>query len=117
MNDRDLLELAAKAEGRHPPYDNNGIFSAWVGDADNGHWWNPLTDDGDALRLAMKLYLSMNVGFGGCQIVVRRKSYGVGPEVEVVINGDLPGATLSGTAYRRAIVLAAAEIGSAMPCS
>ena len=54
MNDRELLELAAKAAGmtwwRDPKTD-----SAYWGDAHERYIcsvWNPLTDDGDALRLA-----------------------------------------------------------------
>jgi len=42
----ELLELAAKAAG---------MDSLWRGDED-GLSWNPLTDDGDALRLAVKLF-------------------------------------------------------------
>lgn len=45
MTDRELLEAAAKAagmSGQHP----------FEGDTVT---WNPLTDDGDALRLAVKL--------------------------------------------------------------
>lgn len=61
MNDRELLEAAAKAAG----YSVTGSYGD--GGAD-GFWltleprpfhentgWNPLTDDGDALRLAVKL--------------------------------------------------------------
>ncbi len=55
MNDRELLELAAKAVGL-PEF-------GWMGPAfmyvKNNTFtdWNPLTDDGDALRLAVKLNL------------------------------------------------------------
>jgi hypothetical protein len=50
MEDKELLELAAKAAGHS--------YQEWV----PGHYnpkgdWNPLTDDGDALRLAVKLEL------------------------------------------------------------
>jgi hypothetical protein len=58
MTDKELLELAAKAAGID-------IF-CWAG-RDVGSFtpvvmpdaltWNPLTDDGDALRLAVKLKL------------------------------------------------------------
>jgi len=59
MTDRELLELAAKAEGRTIKWKTqlgNGVrpdekFSAC---------WNPLLDDGDALRLAVKLNLSID---------------------------------------------------------
>lgn len=57
MNDRQLLELAAKAVG-----------ARWhVGDWNGSHWtldgdfWSPLDDDGDALRLAHKLGLLSDV--------------------------------------------------------
>ncbi|HDS1723407.1 hypothetical protein NPS53_07390 [Pseudomonas putida] len=53
MSEQRLLELAAKAAGMAPPYDEHGVFSAWVGDPVHGHWWDPLNDDGDALRLAL----------------------------------------------------------------
>lgn len=59
MSDRELLELAAKVAGyqfstsirsfSHPPVP--------VILAESGRWkqWDPLHDDGDALRLAVKL--------------------------------------------------------------
>ncbi len=56
MSDRELLEAAARAAG---------ITDVWWDDAGYG-WpdpslhWNPLTDDGDALRLAVKLNLTIN---------------------------------------------------------
>lgn len=49
MTDRELLELAAKAAGL--PWDQ------WVEDGDDS--WNSLEDDGDALRLAAKMNLSI----------------------------------------------------------
>ncbi|MFM0141704.1 hypothetical protein [Paraburkholderia sp. RL18-085-BIA-A] len=60
MNDRELLELAARAIG---------IPLEWSKESDCGPrttgWktWNPLTDDGDAFRLAMKLDLKMHHGY------------------------------------------------------
>lgn len=117
ITDSELLELAAKAAGTDVLRGYFGAGECWLtGKGDYGLMpWKPLEDDGDALRLAKKLFLSIDVGFGCCQIVVSRKGYGIGPALEVVVNGDLPGATLSDEAYRRAIVRAAAEIGSAMP--
>lgn len=54
MTDRELLELAAKAAG----YD-----VTWLKDSQFIHgrddWWDPLTDDGDALRLAVKLHMQV----------------------------------------------------------
>ena len=107
MTDRDLLELAAKAAG----WDTNPwtwseraeAFRYRVG----GDWvkWNPLTDDGDALRLAVKLGLCVQVlrQYGETQ-VFRQSGY------EIEKHNDDPFA-----ATRRAIVRAAAEIGRAMP--
>lgn len=50
MTDRELIERAAKAAG---------MRVVWPGEAvlDDGSSvnWNPLTDDGDALRLAVRL--------------------------------------------------------------
>ena len=60
--------------------------------------WSPLDDDGDALRLAVKLQLSINI----C------KSY-------TIIYGDFPDQDfLAEECIRRAIVRAAAEIGKSM---
>jgi len=58
MTDREMLELAARAAGydfgeyggRPARQVTTKIGTAWI-------YWNPLTDDGDALRLAVKLGL------------------------------------------------------------
>lgn len=96
MTDNELLELAAKAAGMDPPFDTNGVWSAWVGDAEHGHWWDPLNDDGDALRLAVKLHMLCDFGSHG--VLVEAKN-GPGPCTEV-------------SDYRRAIVRAAAELAA-----
>lgn len=110
MTDRELLELAAKAAG----IDLSAGFSlrlnafyvepkeetgAYVG-------WNPLTDDGDALRLAVNLrleprFLDLDHPVGPPRVTF----HNVSGLVELAGN-DLMAAT------RRAIVRAAAEIGS-----
>jgi len=52
MTDRELLEAAAKAAGIFLQWSRDGMCRPLNGlDED----WNPLTDDGDALRLAVKL--------------------------------------------------------------
>jgi hypothetical protein len=94
MTDRELLELAAKAAG---------LLEMAVGDKDIQRYllrWNPLTDDGDALRLAVKLKMTMDVtdkasgagaiGLKWCSEPCKDDPY---------------------AATRRAIVRAAAEIG------
>lgn len=65
MNDRELLELAARAAGfiifgstpGRPGVDICGKTSG-----SKIKWWSPLTDDGDALRLAAKLDLAIEFG-------------------------------------------------------
>lgn len=59
MTDRELLEAAAKAAGIEvTPHPNNRIFPNYVFLA-HGQNWNPLTDDGDALRLAVTLSIDV----------------------------------------------------------
>ena len=98
MNDKELLELAAKAAGVRK--DKNGSF---YDDARFGKQWLPFDNDADALRLAVKLNLHIQCDFDflewPCVIVYR----------------DCTSQTEKGSdpyaATRRAIVLAAAEIG------
>ncbi len=55
MSDRELLELAAKAAGIEVWWNGRTCFVLKTKVAT--HEWNPLTDDGEALRLAVKLRL------------------------------------------------------------
>jgi hypothetical protein len=89
MTDKELLELAAKAAGVHQ--------SEMLG----REGWNPLSDEGDALRLAVKLKLDIQPGF--CQVWVSQRECDV--VVEEVYGNDPCAAT------NRCIVRAAAEIG------
>lgn len=108
--DRELLELAAKAAG---------LTGVWVDRlADDGHrvssfgigkasWsvaplWNPLTNDGDALRLAVSLLMNIEV---------------TDTDVYACAQGNFsePAKPDAFAATRRAIFRAAAEIGRAMP--
>ena len=58
MSDRELLEAAAKLAGISGVWSDyhQGICHSIPGSLDM-HIWRPLTDDGDALRLAVKLKL------------------------------------------------------------
>ena len=56
MTDRELLELAAKAEGREVKYMTVTNAAGECVDRFIA-CWNPLTDDGDALRLAVNLQI------------------------------------------------------------
>ena len=106
--DRELFELAAKAagidlywaeddpecdwvQGSYPRIPNHKVLEKWT-------WkiWNPLTEDGDALRLAVKL--NIDAGNPGMRLSVDWRE------------GEDPYA-----ATRRAIVRAAAAIGESMP--
>lgn len=90
MNDRGLLELAAKAAG----IDHRRLPDAWPERFDDDQW-NPLIDDGDALRLAVKL--NIDHGKPGMRLSI-----------------DWSPADDPYAATRRAIVRAAAEIGKEM---
>ena len=63
MSDRELLEDAAKAAGMNVSWDHydpdycagaEGMFLNGQRSPDNSKYWNPLTNDGDALRLAVR---------------------------------------------------------------
>ena len=105
MTDRELLELAAKAAGIESLWwtkDGNKLFQRNGGEQKP---WNPLTDDGDALRLAVKLDLDIfyQSDEAGRFTSVERAGWAYEHH-----NGD------PYTATRRAIVRAAAEIGRSM---
>ena len=108
MTDRELLELAAKAAGieYHSYVDEVWGTGINIGDVDIP-LWNPLTDDSDALRLAVKLRLLILPCKSGEIVTV--DSYSTNDESTENARHDSYAAT------RRAIVRAAAEIGKAMP--
>lgn len=102
MTDRELLEMAAKAA------DIKGLNFDRV----RRDWpWNPLDDDGDAMRLAVQLRLGIVHGW---------ESFEEKPLATVWISHDgqcLAEEIKGGDPYaatRRAIVRAAAEIGRMM---
>lgn len=105
MTDRELLELAAKATGFKwkwvtcPKYGATEVPGMHLVDGVNevAYYpaWNPLADDGDALRLAVKLNLHDAIKLA-----------------HRLLGGE--GCECMYAATRRAIVLAAAEIGRAM---
>lgn len=109
-NDRELLELAAKAAGIAGVYDTDLEMLVLFDSAVVPTMWNPLIDDGDALRLAVNLHL----WFRPMAFLVPEAH-----EVEVHLGGDgmLANEPANGApcaATRRAIVRAAAAIGKAM---
>jgi hypothetical protein len=107
VSDRELLELAAKAAGiriNYWVYDNNDDSPSVL---ESGGIWNPLTDDGDALRLAVKCEIAINP-WAGKTVCWHEDSKVINHEKHDC-NDDPCAAT------RRAIVRAAAEIGRNMP--
>jgi hypothetical protein len=102
VNDRELLEMAAKAMHLPENFSNAAYMSGWYSN------WNPLTDDGDALRLAVKL--SFLCDFCRAASVSKSGEYERlhADWVSEPVEGDKMAAT------RRAIVRAAAEIGRSM---
>lgn len=114
MTDRELLELAAKASGE----DNYEYVGNEYRDGRkvNGHYCsllevciNPLTNDADALRLAVWLGLSIRMDTDAKRVDVISKFGEVAITGYFVDCGNDPFATT-----RRAIVHAAAEIGRGM---
>ena len=96
--DRELLELAAKAAG----IEVTAVVAEGIPHRFGGGYWNPLTDDGDALRLVVGLGMDIGTDVAGqvhandcwefhCDHAFNRTA-----------------------ATRRAIVRAAAEIGRMM---
>ena len=62
MTDRELIEAAAKAAGIALEWDGPPeMWAPMYYDGKTYHPWNPLTDDGDALRLAVKLRITPNI--------------------------------------------------------
>lgn len=120
MNDRELLELAAKAAGYKKYYSHylgRDSFvtyeEAYYSDVkecqvvgEKTMNWNPLKDDADALRLAVRLEIEIR-GFNGKAHAGKQGGFwcseGWFPDQDPY------------AATRRAIVRAAAEIGKAMP--
>lgn len=112
MNDKELLELAAKAagfaeidflsdDGLANVYDSSGRHSAW----------NPLTNDGDALRLLVKCRLDIEWrGDGRLACFHNLNDKGICYPNSCESSREDADANL-----RRAIVRAAATIGKGMP--
>ena len=113
--DRELLELAAKAAGM--------VGWRWAGSkfrllqmidpsrpketGSKGPAWNPLTDSGDALELAVKLGIGIELHHDWIYSATRHRTEYFTRYEEAHKSDPL-------AATRRAIVLAAAAIGSAM---
>lgn len=130
MKDKELLELAAFAA----KFDKLTRYSEAIQDYDSPHCgypalhedgpggeccsWNPLTDDGDALRLAVKLHLDLRFHWDGCDDQydeVEAYTHGAGKDAREQIGFyEREGQLDELAATRHVIVRAAAEIGKKM---
>jgi len=108
MTDKELLELAATAYGDLVYVPDMG----WIAQDEHGNrgaWWNPFGDDGDALRLAVKLDIVIwECSQYNCALTEIRYGKNQGEVTEPIQDEDRYAAT------RRAIVRAAAEIGKTL---
>lgn len=100
MTDRELLELAARAAGWW-----DAEFNCYNGPVQ----WNPLTDPGDALRLAVALHIELNFQAPDSKPYWTAIAFEHEHLVIASATGPDPLA-----ATMRAIVLAVAEIGKGM---
>jgi len=135
--DRELLELAIQATNRPYHWDGDVIVldEPYRGECSS---WNPLTDDGDALRLAVALNMDIGQGY---EMAFANTTLLAAPDQEYCEKTDkiidrvrLPGERTENihveaseeyaahcgdkmAATRRAILCAAADVGRAMPCA
>jgi hypothetical protein len=136
MTDKELLEMAAKAAGWTGWRSKHGYWNVTSPEGRSSthchHWnsycpdtgkklreptfadaisetnWNPLTDDGDALRLAVKLKIQITPGtYNKDEFTAFKAAGGEAHEFCNFLQDEY-------AATRRAIVRAAAEIGKAM---
>mgnify|MGYP003660159271 CR=1 FL=1 len=113
MTDQELLELAAKAADLNIKAQSINADDHWIGlivgekHTREKKFWNPLTDDGDAFRLAVNLKLSLYINHAVRVDYHIPNSFPTTPLYEP-LEPDVYAAT------RRAIVRAAAEIGKSI---
>ncbi len=106
--DRELLEKAAKAAGYELALPVNAEMR-WEDSRNDFVHWNPLTDDGDALRLACKLKINIEHmhTLSGLEFGINCWPHGRG-DCGVSEDGEIRDYA---AATRRAIVRAAAALG------
>lgn len=110
MNDRELLEMAARAIGCRTIWYGANLEIAPIKSRPDasGTRWNPRRDDGDALRLAAKLGILISYSIDGTVAYATR--WDIGSLCEWTTGAqDMP------EAVRLVILRAAAEIGKVMP--
>lgn len=118
MTDRELLEKAAKAAGievRYQPGSHRFLIEAPLAIMDGTYfaYWDPLTDDRDALRLAVKLRMEVYHGEDEGAAVYASYTNPNRAAIAYMIEyyDDINNMGDPYAATRRAIVRAAAQIG------
>lgn len=117
MTDRELLEKAAKAEGHGVFFDDLSGLTWWYEDDDVASakyvclLWDPLHNDGDALRLAVKLGLSIHTDDFDHLSLPRMPGMAIAQHTSKDISEGCDWVDDPYAATRRAIVRAAAAIG------
>jgi len=81
MTDAELIELAAKAAAINAVKDPSGVWRDCTGmppafNILDVKPWNPLTNDGDALQLAVKLNMKINITFGYVEVQFEEDVHG-----------------------------------------
>lgn len=120
MDDRQLLEDAARAAGIDAPYDEKWggmLLPVTIQDPDDGYeFWNPLTNSGDALELAVKLRLCIDHNHPADQqrwVVAERQGCEGCYDPVCCVEDDFEDESQRISATRRAIVKAAAAMDAA----
>jgi hypothetical protein len=102
MTDKELLELAAKAAGIEYDFCRPELGGCQIRKPFVSGFWNPLTDDGDALRLAVWLGIRFE----------KTDTFAVAWGAEKQFTEPLTNDPYAAT--RRCITIAAAQIGKDM---
>ncbi|MGL5130803.1 MAG: hypothetical protein ACRC7D_22320 [Aeromonas popoffii] len=110
-SDRELLELSAKARGGIEVDEDFGLIDPEKDTATQA--WNPLTDDGDALRLAVKLRIEVSHDEIGMKSFVCVRTV-FNDEIHIGLSEIFDDESERLERTRLAIVRAAAAIGEAM---
>lgn len=110
MEDRELMDLVAKAVGQVIVYGSPGGFGSPF--MDGYGYFKPLSDDGDCARLEVELCLNVEIDESGVRSVkYLRDGMEFIESIQLACNhgGDM------NSARRRASVEVAAEIGRSKP--
>lgn len=127
MTDKELIEMAAKAYGFGDPEGNfvwteseyplgsktSGALWNYMGWCDTAELWNPLTDDGDALRLAVALRIDVSHDEVGMKSFIYARTV-FKDETHIGLSEIFDDESERLERTRRAITRAAAQIGKEM---